>query len=316
MTTFVFIDTNILLDFYRVRAAKQDLAMLSHIEAGHTSIITSSQVAMEFTRNRPAVILETYKELKDAGSRALPAFLAESRQSMALTSSRQRIARLLTTLRARTKRVLIDPARHDRVYQVAQRLFRDDTALNLSRTKDARFSVRRLAAKRFLLGFPPRKDGDTSIGDAINWEWLVRCASEANADVVIVSRDSDFGAIFEDQPILNDWLKQEFRERVGRRRSVTLTQRLTQAFKAAGIRVSRTEEKAEDEFLRTRHSALNLGFPSAQYQSAFEAINRALTEPPLTVNEALQRLQLKGLFGKLEPPSATPKAASEEESDA
>src|SRR5690606_22634600 len=123
----------------------------------------------------------------------------------------------------RIGRVLKEPSKHDPVYKVAQRLFRQKTPLNLSRDAKVRFEIRRLARKRFLLGYPPRKDSDLSIGDAINWEWIVRCAQTSGNDVVIVSRDQDYGVRFADRPIINDWLLQEFKERVSRRRRLVLT---------------------------------------------------------------------------------------------
>ena len=68
--------------------------------------------------------------------------------------------------------------------------------MSLSKEKEQK-KVFRLAWRRFLLGYPPRKADDTSIGDAVNWEWVVDCAKRANADVVIVSRDSDYGVRLE-----------------------------------------------------------------------------------------------------------------------
>jgi hypothetical protein len=105
-----------------------------------------------------------------------------------------------------------------------------------------------------MLGYPPRKDGDTSIGDAINWEWIVSCAETTGNHVVIVSRDSDFGISFNGESILNDWLLQEFRERVSKKRKVVLTDRLSAGLKAAAITVTKQEEKSEEEFLESRSS--------------------------------------------------------------
>lgn len=316
MPALVFIDTNILLDFYRLRGSESDLTILEHLDAHHARIITSSQVEMEFKKNRPNVILATYHDLKTSGWKGLgglPAFLAKSKQSSALSSSRNRIDTLLKTLRDRTQRILQDPTHNDPVYKVVQRLFRDDTPLNLSRSKDARFTIRRLAAKRFILGYPPRKDSDTSIGDAVNWEWLVRCAADRNSDVVIASRDSDFGIQFEGDPILNDWLSQEFRARVGRKRSITLTNRLAAAFKAAGIKVTKQEEEAENQFLKGREqpvvsplSGIGLGFPSAELAASLDALSKTFAGQQDALRKALT-VQFTGLLGK-QPPEAPPPA--------
>jgi hypothetical protein len=263
--TLVFIDTNIFLDFYRVQGREGDLSVLDHIDAHHSSIITTAQVEMEFKKNRPGVILDSHKALKspDWNGLRLPAYLARSKQSSGLDTGRKSVESQLKTLRARVENVLRTPTRYDPVYKVAQRLFRAREDIHLTRTKEERRRIRRLAWKRFILGYPPRKPTDTSIGDAINWEWIVHCANLKSADVVIVSRDSDYGVSFGGKPVLNDWLQHEFKERVGRRRQIQLTDRLTEGLKVAAIKVKRSEEKAEEELLQriesTRRGNLGLG---------------------------------------------------------
>src|ERR1700720_3909675 len=53
--------------------------------------------------------------------------------------------------------------------------------------------------RRFLFGCPPRKKNDSSIGDAINWEWIVECANACQAEIHIVSRDTDYGITLEEK---------------------------------------------------------------------------------------------------------------------
>src|SRR5437763_1762209 len=82
------------------------------------------------------------------------------------------------------------------------------------RSNKVRFTIRNLARKRFALGYPPRKQNATSLGDSINWEWIVHCAinSDDYHNVLIVSRDSDYGVNYEGEATLNDWLYREFKE--------------------------------------------------------------------------------------------------------
>ena len=49
------------------------------------------------------------------------------------------------------------------------------------------------------MGLSCRTSGITSLGDSINWEWIVHCAinSEDYHNVLIVSRDSDFGVTYD-----------------------------------------------------------------------------------------------------------------------
>ena len=81
MDALIFIDTNILLDFYRVRSGGVGLELLELIDKHKDLVITGSQVEMEYKKNRQAVIIEGLKQVKapDWGSLALPSFLADSR---------------------------------------------------------------------------------------------------------------------------------------------------------------------------------------------------------------------------------------------
>ena len=251
LDALIFIDTNIFLDFYRVRGWEAGLSVLNHICSNYDRIITGNQIEMEYKKNRQKVILESLGKAKspDWGGLSVPTFLQESKPNQALERAKKQVDTQMKRMRARIEAVLRTPGTTDPVFHVAQALFKADSPLNLSREKDARYRIRRLALKRFMLGYPPRKESDTSVGDAINWEWIVRCASDTGKHVIIVSRDSDYGHIFQKTPILNDWLSQEFRERVSKRRTIILTDRLTEAFKRISVPVTRQEEAQEEALI-------------------------------------------------------------------
>lgn len=281
MDTLIFIDTNIFLDFYRVAGRQADLTILKHLEGHHKRIITTSQVEMEFKKNRPRVIRETFDSLKSPkwSVLQLPAFLEKSRQSSGLATGRRRIDEQLSTLRTRLSKVFQTPTIYDAVYKAAQRLFRADSPYNLSRERKERIKIRQRAWKRFIMGYPPRKPGDTSMGDSINWEWIVNCAQESGANVVVVSRDSDFGLGFGDAVYINDWLRQEFRERVSSKRQISLTERLAEGLKMASIPVTKEEEAAEQKFLEKRSRTVELPtVPVFDFLRAFTATTEALLE--------------------------------------
>jgi hypothetical protein len=113
-----------------------------------------------------------------------------------------------------------------------------------------RHQIKRLAWRRFILGYPPRKGKDNSIGDAMNWEWFIHCANELQGKFLIVSRDSDYGIEYRDMPFLNDALKAEFRDRVGKK-SILYTTKLSDALKYLEVTVSREEEESEDAQLES-----------------------------------------------------------------
>jgi hypothetical protein len=251
MATLVFIDTNIFLDFYRLGSREAGLTILDKLDQHKDAIITGDQVNMEFKKNRQKVILGVYGAMKapDFGSLQLPPVVAQSKASRSLERHKKGIRNQAERLKKRLQSVIEDPSRYDPVYRTVQRLFRHRGSYNLSREKDVRLEIRKLAEKRFLLGYPPRKLSDNSIGDAINWEWIVRCAKDSGHGVVIVTRDSDYGATIEGKPALNDWLREEFRARVARRRKILLTDRLSVGLKEAAIPLTKQEADAEDALI-------------------------------------------------------------------
>jgi hypothetical protein len=219
---------------------------LEEIEKHKELIIINSQVEMEFKKNRQSVILESFAEVRkfDVPSLNVPMILNDTKTVDLISKSKDEIKLNKKKLTDRIEKILKNP-NQDPVYKSLEKLFRHKSEINLSRENKLRFSIRNLAKKRFVLGYPPRKKSDNSIGDAINWEWIIYCAQKTGKKIILVTRDSDFGAIDPTESYLNDWLNQEFKERVGRRRQIILTDKLSQAFKLLKIPVS--TEMIEEE---------------------------------------------------------------------
>ena len=255
MASLAFIDTNIYLGFYRY-GNDVSLSLLRHIYDNHNRIITTAEVEMEYKKNRQGIILQALASIKpqNTGGLNIPSFLKESQYRHTYTRTQKRMDNLTSKLRDRTAKLLESPNLNDPVYKVLQRLFKAKEPCHLTRDRKIRFEIRELAQKRFMLGYPPRKPSDTSLGDAINWEWIIYCAKNCSDDIVIISRDTDYGVHHKDNSFLNDWLFQEFKERVSRRRAITFTRSLAEGFKLAGISVSLEEERAEETFLRNYES--------------------------------------------------------------
>ena len=247
----VFVDTNILLDFYRLggESAKRQLEAL---ERHKDLIITSEQIRMEFLKNRQKVIVDSISQLKMPAKPSLPPLLAEYQPAKMLLKHRENADKNLSEVRSKIEGVLRDPSRHDHVYLSLNRIFDNNSPFNLRRPDKQRFAIRNLARKRFTLGYPPRKPSDTSIGDAFNWEWIIRCANNSapNYHVMIVSRDSDYGVTYNKDPILNAWLRREFKERVSRKRKIELTNRLTVALERLAEPVDQQDVDEEDRLLK------------------------------------------------------------------
>ncbi len=172
MTSLIFIDTNIYLDFYRVTGIDTNLSILQHFDSNHDRIITTSEVEMEYKKNRQRVILQSLNTIKplDSGSLVVPAFLKESKGNKALIKSHKSLVNQNKKLKERTARLLEYPERNDPVYKVLQRLFKAKGPCHLTRSNRIKRIIRREARQRFLLGYPPKKPDDLSMVDAINWE--------------------------------------------------------------------------------------------------------------------------------------------------
>jgi len=267
MSKLLFVDTNIYLDFYRIRNDVKT-EFLSNMEAISDKLIVTEQIEMEFKKNRQKAILEGMKELKAPEKISVPGVLRRDKSTHAINSNIEDINFRISKLKTRLENVLGNPSRYDKVYQVAQRLFGKRMDIDLYRKSKKRLEIRELAKKRYILGYPPRKKGDTCISDAINWEWLVEIAKLKNMDIWIVSRDEDYGVIYHhnNKGFLNDWLKQEFRERVHKKRRIVLEPLLSRALKEfespVTIEAQQEEEKIAEEKTRDVVLAVDSAFIS------------------------------------------------------
>jgi PIN domain len=250
----IFIDTNIYLDFYRIRRSDISMSYLDLIDKNKKHIITGSQIEMEFKKNRQKVILESLKKFKtpDWNNLSAPALLEESQAIQQIEKKKKEIGTQQKKINEKIEKILNNPSQNDKVFTTLNRLFRYKSKTNLDRENKIRFKIRNLAKKRFVLGYPPRKNDDISIGDAVNWEWVIYCAQNSSKDIIIVTRDSDFGAIIKSKSYLNDWLRIEFKERVSRKRNIFLTDKLASAFKAIKLPVSKAMVEEEARILETQ----------------------------------------------------------------
>lgn len=244
----LFVDTNIWLDFYRTRN-DAGLQLLNHLEAISDKLIITHQLETEFKKNRQKVIVESIQALKVPENISRPAFLSDAQAAKTLNTKIKGAGEQVTKLKNKLKMTLDNPSLYDPVYQACQRIFRSNSQLILSREdkhRGMRSTIRRRALRRFLHGCPPRKSNDTSMGDALNWEWMIECAINHKVELVIVSRDADYGIEFDKKSYVNDHLQQEFKERVSKKRKVHLYTKLTEALNKE-FKVSVTEQEKEEE---------------------------------------------------------------------
>jgi len=245
----LFIDTNILLDHYRFQN-EAALKLLRHAEKIADRIICTYQVEIEFKKNRQTVLLQSLNELHSPPRIPTPGILRDAKAARALGKSSEQLKKRVERVRALLTRALVDPATNDPVYQLCQRIFRKEGPLVLRHEDKSKHAIRRRALRRFMHGCPPRKKDDTSIGDAINWEWMLHCADKFKSELVICSRDGDYCVTFKDKGYINDHLRQEFSERVSQKRKLILHPKLSEALKEFKVPVTRGEEQAESEGIK------------------------------------------------------------------
>jgi hypothetical protein len=182
---------------------------------------------------------------------SLPSLLADSKFGRATAKADRALSTRMRKLQSYADNVLVNPGAYDSVYKTAVKIFRSEHAWNLKRPNKLRYQIRERAQKRFSLGYPPRKAADTSTGDAINWEWIIHCATNAAhaPNILIVSRDGDYGVTQGKTTVLNDWLKWEFKNRVKGRRKIELTTKLTDALRKLDEQVTEKDEEIEDRVI-------------------------------------------------------------------
>lgn len=244
----LFIDTNIWLDFYRARN-ETSLHLLDHVEGVASRLIVTYQLEIEFKKNRQAAMLEGIQQLKPPTPFSRPGIFSNAKDAQVIARNLKDTETRVRKMRRRMTRALENPADHDPVYKVCQRVFHKNDDLALRRDSKLKKTIRTKALRRFLHGCPPRKNSDTSMGDALNWEWMVHCAVEKKAGLVVVSRDPDYGLTLEQTSYINDHLRQEFSDRVSRKRDLLLFPLLSEALKLFEIKISAKEEEAEKELV-------------------------------------------------------------------
>ncbi len=258
----LFVDTNKFLDFYRAEEA--GISLLGHLDKLHDHTITTFQVEMEFKKHRVGEIAKSVRNMKFEGNLLdVPAFLRETRTVKVIRKNLKDCKERITGLQQWVKAALDDPPMNDEVYIIAQRLFADrNNPLNLHPEHSDLKKIRQRAMRRFFLGYPPRKNSDTSCGDAINWEWILECVRGANKDVVVVSRDADYGTKIGDAVYPNDWLATEVK-RINKQRKVLVFHQLSEALKELNVKVSAAERDEEEKLAKKTLADLMVGATGA-----------------------------------------------------
>ena len=206
----VFIDTNILLNFFHF--TKEEIDALNNVFASHAHgaaiVHLTEQVCDEFHRNREGKIKDALKKFKDVKFVAqLPAFM---RQYEEYEQIRKKSVELQDLAKSISQKVETEVVNESLLTDV---LIKDIFAKSnpIPTTPDL-FTK---AQMRISLGNPPGKNG--SMGDSVNWIALLEAVPDGE-DIHVISEDGDYySALDENRPhpfLKAEWInrkKAEFR---------------------------------------------------------------------------------------------------------
>lgn len=235
----VFIDANILLDIYQLSGPDlEELRKLKKmVETGHAQLLISSQVEDEFWRNRERVISDAMKRFKESKASAhIPNIMRSYPETRELRSAVERVNAIVRQLNEKaTTEIECDSLKAD---EVIRELF---SAFSIGEITPEMIDRARLRSD---LGNPPGKKG--SIGDAINWEWLLSQEMDFWGDeLVLISADGDFESeLSKGRP--REYLMREWRAR-NQTSELVLYKSLTEFLqsKFPDIRLAEEFEKAQ-----------------------------------------------------------------------
>lgn len=202
----VFIDTNILLNFFHF--TKEEIDALSKVFASHehgaASVHLTEQVCDEFFRNRENKIKDALKKFKDVKFAAqLPAFMKQYEEYEQIRQKSNELQELVKAISRRVDADVVDSG-----------LITDALIKDIFEKSSPILTSPELYAKahmRMTLGNPPGKNG--SIGDAINWIALLESVPHGQ-NIHVISEDGDYySTLDENRP--HPFLKQEWLNKKG-----------------------------------------------------------------------------------------------------
>jgi hypothetical protein len=197
----VFIDTNILLNFFHF--TKEEIDALSNVFASHehgaATVHLTEQVCDEFSRNRENKIKDALKRFKDVKFAAqLPAFMKQYEEYELIRQKSAELQELVKTISVKVDSDVIESG------LVTDTLIKDIFAKSQPIPTTQELFTK--AQMRMALGNPPGKNG--SMGDSVNWMALLDAVPNGEP-LHVISEDGDFySTLDENRPhpfLKNEW---------------------------------------------------------------------------------------------------------------
>ena len=122
MPKLLFVDTNIYLDFYRIRGDVK-ISFLTNIDGIKSQVIVTDQVEMEYKKNRQNAIFESMGNLKTFNSISVPGILSQDESVKSINGSVKDINKSINKLMKKYNEIIEQPYKHDPVFISLEKLF-------------------------------------------------------------------------------------------------------------------------------------------------------------------------------------------------
>lgn len=200
----VFIDTNILLNFFHF--SKDELDALNNVFASHkhgaATVHLTQQVCDEFRRNRENKIKDALKRFKEVKfSAQLPSFMKGYEEYEGIRRLSGELQVLVKSITEKVDADILAKA------LLADKLISD--IFSRSRIIETTTDLFSAASMRMAIGNPPGKN--SSIGDAINWTILLSNVPDKEP-LHIISEDGDFYSTLNEDAV-HPFLEDEWKRR-------------------------------------------------------------------------------------------------------
>jgi predicted nucleic acid-binding protein len=246
MYMHVFIDTNILLDFFHF--SKDELEALNNVFASHThgaaTVHLTQQVRDEFRRNRENKIKDALKRFKEVKySAQLPSFMKGYEEYASIRRLSDELQILIKSITAKVDADIL--AKN----LIADRLISE--IFERSRIIETTPDLFSAAQMRTAIGNPPGKNN--SLGDALNWAILLENVPNEEP-LHIISADGDFYSTLNENAV-HPFLEEEWKNRKNSPLYVYRT--LSEFMKKHFDGVAFTFDRAKEAFIDDLSTAIN-----------------------------------------------------------
>lgn len=295
----VFIDTNIYLSFYTSYFTNTSSLseLINQIKSKNVELILTQQVKDEFYRNKEVLSIRTRMNLEKWAQKHKVKLPDKEKNSSVWHEIKQINEKYNLDIREKlsqiSKQVKENIAPGGSVDKLIEEIF------NLSSEFPITTSIYEQAKYRHSIGNPPMKN-DSSIGDAINWEFLLS-SMKRGEDLHFIAKDPDY--VIEDwegETVLREFLKNEWEQKVGSK--IHIYTKLTRFLEVLPkenevdkkkIEIAKKEEDLVSQYTSGYDAFLNTSQLFPNYSDIIREYTEKINEPTESLKRYLESLPPK-----------------------